>query len=258
MRRELKYLVRESDRDRLHALVAPFVSADAHAGGAGPPSYTVRSVYFDTPDLQDYAEKLSGIQVRKKLRIRAYDLPEPGSRAFLEIKRKHGRAVWKDRAVLPPATIAQVLDGASPVGLMDRRAREAAGRFLFFLRRERRCPTLLVTYDREPLVGRFDPSLRITLDRRLRCKSYPVLGADLGGLYTERGLHAVFPHHFILEVKFDRTFPSWLRYRLASLGLRQQALSKYGLSLEHEAQTAGRRFGSPAAVRSLARLRWAT
>ena len=255
MRRELKYLVRETDRDRLYALVAPFVRPDAHAGGAGRPSYTVRSVYFDTPDLRDYAEKQSGIQVRKKLRVRAYNLPQPGSRAFLEIKRKNGRAVWKDRATLPPDTIAQLLNGAPPEGLIGDRHREAANRFLFLLRRERRCPTLLVTYDREPLVGRFDPSLRITLDRRLRCKAYPTLGPNLGGLYSEQDLQAVFPHHFILEVKFDRTFPSWLRHRLATLGLRQQALSKYGLGLEHTAQSAGWRFRSSTAVRSMARLR---
>lgn len=252
MRRELKYLVSEADRDRLHARLAPFVRADARAGGPGRPSYTVRSVYFDTPDLRDYHEKVSGIQVRRKLRIRVYDRPGDGSPVFLEVKRKHGGAVWKDRAALTADIVAPLLAGGDPVDAVPATERVATARFLYRLRREARRPVLLVTYDREPLVGRLDPSLRITLDRRLRCAPYPVLGPDLRGLYVERPLRPTLDGRFILEVKFDRVFPSWLRFILSEFGLRREALSKYVLGLDREVAAMPWRFRGTAAIHALA------
>jgi hypothetical protein len=236
VRRELKYLVREADRERLYGLLGPYVRPDAHAGGAGRPSYTVRSVYFDTPDLRDYAQKVSGDEQRVKVRVRAYDAP--GGPVFLEVKRKRGGAVWKDRAVLDAADVLPVLAGGPALG-------EAARRFVFRLRRDGRRPVLLVVYDREPLVGRLDPSLRVTLDRRLRVQPYPVVGADLAGLYGEAGLRPALRDHFILEVKFDRAFPSWFGPVITRLGLRREALSKYGIGVE---TLPPRRFGAPAVL----------
>jgi hypothetical protein len=237
MRRELKYLVPEADRERLLARIAPYLGSDAHAErrGAGPPSYTVRSVYLDTPDLRDYHEKESGILRRRKLRIRGYDTPTNAG-VFLEVKHKNGSAVWKDRTLVPAPVAARLVAGDPVAGLgLSVAAERSAASFVYRLRRECRRPVLLVTYDREPLVGRLDPSLRVTLDRRLRCAAYPELSDDLGGLYDERRLRQVLPGQFILEVKFDRVYPSWFRSLVGAFGLRRQALSKYGMGLAHQA-----------------------
>ena len=251
MRRELKYLVREADRQRLAARIAPYVRADAYASrrASGAKGYTVRSAYFDTPDLRDWIAKDSGDEIRRKVRVRAYDAPGSGP-IFLEVKRKENEAVWKDRAAMPAPEAAALLAGGTLDAVRDS-VRDAAERFVYRLRAEHRRPVLLVTYDREPHVGRVDPSLRITFDRRLRVSPFPRLGPDLGGLYAERQ-RPLLAGHFILEVKFDRAFPSWMRAVTASLGLRQQALSKYALGLEAEAEAAPWRFGAPA-VRALAR-----
>ena len=239
MRHELKYLVDERDRQRFANAITPFVRTDAHASGETP-TYTVRSAYFDTPGLRDYADKLSGDESRRKVRVRAYDAPGSGP-VFLEVKRKRGSVGWKDRARMPAAEAARLLGGAHPAPEAD----DAVFRFLYRLRAEHRRPTLLVTYDRQPLVGRFDPTLRITFDRRLRCAAYPRLGPTLDGLYDE-ALTPLLPGRFILEVKFDRVFPSWLRGPLASIGAKQQALSKYAMGLEARIQEAPWRFGRPA------------
>lgn len=248
MRRELKYIVREADRERLRARIMPAVDVDAHAAG-DIPSYTVRSVYYDTPGLRDYSEKASGDEVRRKVRVRAYDAPRSGP-VFLEVKRKHGAAVWKDRAALEASTAAALLRGAG-VAEAPESERVAAGRFLFRLRAEHRRPCLLVTYDREPLVGRLDPSLRITFDRRLRVSPFPDARTDLGGLYREP-TEFVLPGRFILEVKFDRVYPSWLRPIQAEFGLERQALSKYGMGMDLVIARTPWRFGR-GAVTALAR-----
>ena len=37
-------------------------------------AYVVRSIYFDSPDDKDYYDKQGGEIVRKKLRLRIYDI----------------------------------------------------------------------------------------------------------------------------------------------------------------------------------------
>ena len=211
----------------------------------------MRSVYYDTPGLRDWADKASGDEVRRKVRVRAYDAPGE-SPVFLEVKRKANVGVWKDRAAVTPAQAEALLGGAAPDALAEPlapQARAKAERFLYRLRAEHRRPVLLVTYWREPLLGRFDPSLRVTLDRRLGVRAHP--GAGLGALWAprQRPLHA---GRFVLEVKHDRAFPSWLRPVLGRMGLRQQALSKYAMGMELAVSRAPWRFGRPA-VAALAR-----
>ena len=251
MRREYKYLVPEARWSWLHERIKPFVAADPYAGGVDVASYVVRSAYLDTPGLRDFHEKEDGILRRRKLRIRGYDQPALDKPVFLEIKQKNEAAVWKDRAPLPAPTVSALLAGGQIQSEVPRGMQEAVGRFLYRLRSEARRPVLLVTYDREPMVGRFDPTLRVTFDRHLRCLPYPVLGADLSGLYQDRGLVPVLAGSFILEVKFDRMFPSWLRPILAEGGFRRQALSKYVMGLRSVASGSPWRFRGGPAVRSL-------
>lgn len=261
MRRELKYLVREADRERLVRRLSPYIRPDPHATVRkdGALGYTVRSIYFDSPGLRDWTEKESGDEIRRKTRIRSYDTPGSGP-TVLEIKRKENQAVWKDRAPMTAQQATYLLAGGQPEDLdLPKKVRIAAERFLYRIRAERRKPVLLVTYWREPNVGRLDPSLRVTLDRRLRVAAFPSLGPEMEGLFSER-LKPVMPGSFILEVKYDRSHPSWMRAIVAEFGIRQQALSKYGMGLQLESLAAPWRFGrsavgalaaSPAQVPSL-------
>ena len=253
MRHELKYLVPESDRSWVHDRLAPFVRADPHAAGDRRKAYVVRSIYFDTPNLRDFVEKQDGVLRRRKLRVRGYGAGDPGAPVFLEVKHKHEARVWKDRVLLPAPQAADLIRGKGPRAMSPGVDGEALGRFLFRMRREARRAVMLVTYDREPLVGRFDPSLRVTFDRRLRCQPYPELGPALEGLYSDE-LTPILKQHFILEVKFDRVFPSWLRSILAERSYPKRALSKYVISLLSVARGSPWRYRGGPAVRALARL----
>jgi len=84
---------------------------------------------------------------------------------------------------------------------------------------------LLETYDREPYVGRLEPSLRVTLDRGVRSVMYP----RLDDLFACDGTRRSFRRSFVLEVKYDVPFgfPYWLRAFLAEHRLFPEALSKY-------------------------------
>ena len=80
-RQEKKYFMTVADMDRLSAKLSKVMIQDAHNGSQG---YSIRSLYFDTLYDSDYHEKLDGIELRRKIRLRIYD---PASEfAMLEMK----------------------------------------------------------------------------------------------------------------------------------------------------------------------------
>ena len=57
--------------------------------------YKVKSLYYDTLDLQSYHQKKNGDYYRKKFRLRYYD--DPKTNLFVEVKEKRGKVVHKTR-----------------------------------------------------------------------------------------------------------------------------------------------------------------
>ncbi|MFN3134369.1 MAG: VTC domain-containing protein, partial [Candidatus Kryptonium sp.] len=154
---ELKYLVRMELYDELKKRIEPFVVRDR-------PSYTVRSIYFDTPNLDYYNDKVEGLEIRKKVRIRVYDVEKDDSFAFLEIKRKHGLMIFKNRAVVFYSNLEKFLetgDIEKYVLKTEPTSRENARKFLYNLFVHKLKPVILVTYDREAFHGKFNQEIRI-------------------------------------------------------------------------------------------------
>jgi len=60
--------------------------------------YAVRSLYFDTLHDKDFHEKMDGLEVRHKLRLRIYSPTD--TTAKLEEKKKWGRDQWKHSATI--------------------------------------------------------------------------------------------------------------------------------------------------------------
>ena len=71
-----------------------FLGRDAYGSEHG--FYSVSALYFDTPDLDCYLNKLDGLLYRRKLRIRIYPDRLDGP-AFVEIKQRVNRTVQKRR-----------------------------------------------------------------------------------------------------------------------------------------------------------------
>ena len=71
-----------------------------------PPRY-INNIYFDTPDLGNYHENLSGQAVRTKIRLRWYgDFLHNQNKTTLEYKIKRGMVGTKDSYKLPPLELA--------------------------------------------------------------------------------------------------------------------------------------------------------
>jgi hypothetical protein len=234
-RREYKYLVPICRLDRLRADIQPYVETDCHAAKRDGLQYTVRSIYYDTPHLELYRDKIEGTQARMKLRIRAYEEEQPDSVVFLEVKRKDGEFIYKHRAPLLQTHVAQFLtshdvDRHIITALGDGNAKADARRFLFHYCGRSLRPTLLVIYEREAYTSRFDPRLRITLDKNLRSTPFP----SLDMLYDEAQSRCVLRGSCILELKFCASLPAWVHRAVERFGLQRSAVSKYTVCLDSQ------------------------
>lgn len=235
LRYEYKYIIPLYQLDTLRRLILPFMELDGHAG-AERGEYTVRSIYFDTPGLQCFFDKKDGVKRRNKVRLRGYDDGGEGEAVFFEIKEKMDDPLWKSRASMAYWQAKRVLGlgetlerylppDASP------KTDENARRFLYHLHARRMHPVVNVIYEREPyqpVLKDKDNNLRITFDKNLRAVAYP----SLNSLYLEDGAKTVLPAHFIMEVKFNHYFPSWLKPVVARLRLRKGSASKYAMAIE--------------------------
>lgn len=229
LRFERKYLVPYHQLDALRARVLPFVLPDVHTrpNAGGYPEYTVRSIYFDTPQLEAVRDKVEGEESRRKLRIRGYEQASPEAPVFFEIKRKIGEKIMKQRAAIPASKLSEVLEsGDFEAALLHPadQTRDDASRFFFHLHRHHMSPVNRITYEREAYIGKFNPGLRVTFDKNIRSKLFP----ELTDLFGEDHSSSPWKAHFVLEMKyFDPPMPSWMRSITEEFELEAEALSKY-------------------------------
>jgi hypothetical protein len=193
--------------------------------------YTVRTLYLDTPDLMYYYEKLDGLKVRKKLRIRTYG--HKHETAFLEIKRRYIDIVVKEREKYTSAEIHQLIEGngnnmTPDPGLVNDDGTEVAGKFLYHMLKNRLAPTLLVMNEREAYLNPLAPYQRATVDKDIRYYSYPALD----DLFYGRGVVSLRQPAGILELKFNDFMPFWMRRLEAEFDLCRESISKYSFGID--------------------------
>ncbi len=236
-RLELKYFVSPDEIRVARKMIAPFTHPDEHAQACDGYRYTVRSIYFDTPDLRFYYEKEAGTKVRKKLRLRTYNRYSQDTVGFFEIKRKYGNSILKERVGMPFDRAATLLkkdpvERKDPATLEDLRlsvsSRASLQRFFFLEEVLLLHPTVLVVYDREPHVGRDNPRVRITFD----CDVRSIIRPEMEEIFAERGLRHLTNHRQIMEIKFDGAMPQWLRPLTSRLNRSHQPISKYCRGIE--------------------------
>lgn len=233
MRLEYKFLVRNEHLDRLRRKILPFVELDPFTQGDNGNEYTVRSIYFDSSNFEYYHEKIEGIKIRKKLRIRGYDSEADKKLIFLEIKNKYNNFIGKNRAPL----LFDNLEGLLKTKSIDSYTLTNNGyvdsvkdgeKFIHHILRSGLRPTILIVYEREAFFSKFDKSLRITFDKNLRYFSHP----KLANLYFDKDLDLATPNHFVLELKFNNGYPRWLQDIVQEFNLYRRSVSKYTICID--------------------------
>ena len=82
-RTERKYPLSSLQVSGLFSRLSAVMNGDSYNGTN---TYMVRSLYFDTIYHDDYFEKMAGVERRRKIRLRIYDVNSPTAK--LEIKEK--------------------------------------------------------------------------------------------------------------------------------------------------------------------------
>jgi SPX domain protein involved in polyphosphate accumulation len=219
---ELKYVVTAPLRDALLPEILERMAPDSEGSESGV--YRVTSLYYDTPDLAFFRAKLDGIKFRRKLRIRIYGHPAPGSDppVMVEIKQRINRTVQKRRLALRSSEASALCAGNPLEPITDPRDSEVAREVEFLVRSLHLSPTCVVTYVRHAFLGgAYEPGLRITFDEGLRCAG-PERGLDPAELF-----YFLAPDQMVLEAKANEAVPLWFVRLLARHSIPVQRYSKY-------------------------------
>jgi hypothetical protein len=216
-RREVKYFIDEATASRVRAsLDAILMPRDPHGGADG---YMVRSLYFDTVYDGDYHDKVDGLEIRRKIRLRVYSPDDAAAR--LEIKQKRGGEQWKRSVSIPREDVPLLVGGRY------REAREkfdspAARSIVSTMEAEGYIPRTMVEYRRLAYMLETD-NTRVTFDTRLRATE---AGCDL--FSRDPALYPVMAKT-VLEVKYTNFLLSHIRGALMIANMLPVSASKYCL-----------------------------
>ena len=203
---ELKFIVDETKVDALLEKLATTLGPDTYGGGDG--TYSVASLYLDTPELASFTRELPG-----KWRLRRYGVEDI---IHVEYKAKPASGqVVKHRSTVKATDIETLATRPKPKWF----ARDIEANTLR--------PTQLVSYPRQAYMGIVDGiDLRVTLDRDVRAVPMhdfvlPQRGAEAKPIVDGR----------VLEVKFENAPPTGFLAGLAELGLEPMSFSKYRMAM---------------------------
>lgn len=216
---ELKFILPETQVEGVINWARAHLSADPHAAQFADETYSIHSVYLDTPDLAVYRRR-PGFQ-NSKFRLRRYGAEET---IYLEEKRKSEGWVSKVRTGITERELDLLQAATVPAGWTGAWFREA-------LWERRLVPCCHVAYRRLAREGKTpDGPVRLTLDREIRC-------SDASGLLPARDFQPHLPIPItLLELKYRNEFPPLFQNLVHRFDLRPASASKY----QRAAETCGR------------------
>ena len=218
LRQEKKFAINIADGAVLGGRLGAIMHADVHNGTQG---YVIRSLYFDTPDDQDFYDKVDGLELRRKIRLRTYG--PRSDLAIMEMKQKEGPYQRKRSLRLRREDAEQLCRGdyRPLMAYEDPFAAECYGLM------HSRCyrPKAVVEYRRQAFVAR-ENHIRITLDSRI------IATESSFDLFSEHlPMYAVMdPFHMVLEVKYNGFLLSYLKDLLDRVERSELSVSKYCLA----------------------------
>lgn len=201
---EFKYLMTEAKAEKvLETLLANNLEWDPYTENKIEHAYTVTSLYYDSPTLKCYREKIDGLDRRFKLRERIYGKKhEENTQIFYEIKRKKDVVIVKDREIGSPSEEFEYKRQAFNLS-----------------------PNIVIQYERQALQGKFQDRLRVTFDRELRAVS----AESLKDFHDPK---PVSPRFVIMEIKYNNTLPAWFSRIITGHELERRPFSKYCAGIE--------------------------
>ena len=213
-RHEWKHEINMADLLLLKARLSAVMKMDSHAPDG---SYTIRSIYFDTPTDTALREKIDGVNRREKFRIRFYN----GDTSLLRLEKKskiNGLSA-KQSCALTTEEAQRIFDG--DIGWMMESGRPLCQELYVKMLSQGLRPKTIVEYTRIPYV--FVPgNVRVTIDYNIRTGDFRT---DF--LNCETVTFPAGDSPIILEVKWDEFLPDIIKDAVTLPGRHVSAFSKY-------------------------------
>lgn len=226
---ELKYLITLKQAELFKKALRAYLFADEHGNGNG--RYALASLYYDSPDLRCYWEKVDGLRFRRKLRIRRYETDAPltaDTPVFVEIKQRLDKVTQKRRVILPYGDALRLCNERQLPDEVAPEDETVMNEIYAYLWQYNLRPVSIVRYERQAFIGTdYDLGLRVTFDTSLNYQVHQLL------LEEEPSSLPMLPaDRVVMEIKVNERIPYWLTEMIAAHNLKMIRVSKYCRSIE--------------------------
>ncbi len=213
-RHEWKHVLNYADLLTLRHRLKAVMERDPHSIDG---KYHIRSLYFDNPDDKALREKIDGVNIREKFRIRLYNWDT--SLIKLEKKSKRNGLGTKYSANLTAEEAQKIVDG--DLDWMMASDRALVQELYCKMRYQRLEPKTIVDYTREPFIFR-PGNVRVTLDYDIRTGQERTDFLDPKVVTIPAGDAPI-----LVEVKWDEFLPTIIRDAVSLPNRRVGSFSKY-------------------------------
>jgi len=216
---EYKYLLPVFVAESVIARMAILMKPDFF-NSSGP--YIVRSLYFDSPDLQFYREKIEGDFVRKKIRLRSYgeDLKDP---IYFEVKNKFADRICKDRFLINSDDYHNAVF-SKPRFLLSQENKSVCRDVWYLWHYYNLSPRAVVKYERLSFIDELS-ECKVSFDKNIRVK-------QASGLFEKNLMFSKIKDSVIMEIKFNCLIPRDIIDVIREYSLERISISKYALSFK--------------------------
>ena len=215
---EIKYLVPHAAARRTITALEPYTVPDAHSVGEW--GYPIYSVYWDSPQLTLFWEKIEGLKYRRKLRFRRYG-HDPG--VFVEIKQRMDRTLQKRRARISEDEARELFGSERGNAPLRTPEDPVVSEAIVLRHRYQLEPRMAISYSRRALYGVYDADLRVTFDYRVQYRTSDIYIARR----FDCGSYIIDPRLVVMEIKYSERVPTWLCKLTSKEGFQMIRLSKY-------------------------------
>lgn len=215
-RNEWKHEISYGDMIALRQKFSAVMQIDSHAING---KYFIRSLYFDNLSDKALREKIDGVNIREKFRIRLYNNDK--SVIKLEKKSKINGLCSKESVLISP-TQANLLVNSNYSWMVTSDI-PLINEFYSKIMSQGLAPKTIVDYERIPFF--YAPgNVRVTLDYNIRTgiKCTDFLNPNCVTVPTDDAI-------IILEVKWDTFLPDLIRDAIQLPSCRSSAFSKYAV-----------------------------
>ncbi len=217
LRQEKKYLLTYDSFSKNNFYFKKILHEDEHNDSCG---YTIRSLYFDTLNDDDFYNKVDGLELRRKIRLRIYSTNDDF--AYLELKQKQGNYQEKRSLKISKDDAISLINKKYEVLLKypDSFAKEMYGIMSTYYY----VPKTINQYKRVAYVVK-ENSIRLTFDKDIRATetSFDLFNPNLL-------LNPVFNQNLVVfEVKYNGFLLSYVKDIIKNVDLIQTPISKYCL-----------------------------